>query len=754
MGEFLSHFFSTAGFLPHGQSFAWNSPLIWTYVVSDVVIALAYFSIPFGISYFLGKRRDMKSSLGFAFVSLFIFACGATHLASVWTLWHPDYWLDATLKAITAMASLGAAAALVPLVPRVLRMPSAAQMRSMIDQLEHQVAERRIAENALETLNDTLEQRVGERTKELLEINRRMEAEIESRKMIERALHNEKYRIQITLESIGDAVITADTAGKVTYLNPVAERMTGWTNAKASGRRVNEVFRVIDEATRQPVINLVDAVLASREPHRSTGSSHHRLIGRDGREAEIEQSAAPLFNHEKLLLGAVLVFHDVTEARKLASQMAHLANHDTLTDLPNRAYLNDKLDKTLMRAQREHKRAALMFIDIDHFKNVNDTLGHDIGDQLLLEIANRLRKVVRTTDIVCRQGGDEFIILLPEVNDKLAPADVARKVIEQIRSITQIGGHYLRVSGSVGIAVFPDDGVDAEVLTRNADSAMYHAKGAGRNNFQFFTRAMTEVVAERVRLEHNLRRAIERNEFVLHYQPKIALTDGRIIGAEVLLRWQHPTDGLISPGQFISAAEQSGLIREIGSWVLREACGQTLKWQSAGMAPVPMAVNLSAIQLHHEGFLEEVTTVLRELKLSPELLEFEVTESVSIHGEEKAVAWLETLRRMGVKLSIDDFGTGYSSLSYLKRLPIDTIKIDQSFIRDITTDPDDAAIITAIIRMAHSLRLNVIAEGVESQAQLDFLRKRNCNQVQGHFFSEPVPAEKFSELLMAQASPA
>jgi EAL domain-containing protein (putative c-di-GMP-specific phosphodiesterase class I) len=263
---------------------------------------------------------------------------------------------------------------------------------------------------------------------------------------------------------------------------------------------------------------------------------------------------------------------------------------------------------------------------------------------------------------------------------------------------------------------------------------------------------MTEVVAERMRLEHNLRRAVERNEFVLHYQPKIALCDGRIIGAEVLVRWRHPTEGLIAPGHFISAAEQSGLIKPIGSWVLREACTQNQAWQRAGMAPIPMAVNLSATQLHHEGFLEEVTAVLSELDMAPHLLEFEVTESVSIHGEEKAVTWLETLKEMGVRLSIDDFGTGYSSLSYLKRLPIDTIKIDQSFIRDITTDPDDAAIITAIIRMAHSLRLNVVAEGVETADQLAFLRRQNCNQVQGYYFSKPVPAEEFEQLLIAQAA--
>jgi diguanylate cyclase (GGDEF)-like protein len=472
-------------------------------------------------------------------------------------------------------------------------------------------------------------------------------------------------------------------------------------------------------------------------------------MNRAGLVYEIEESVAPLADHEKVL-GAVLVFHDVSEARKIANQMAHLANHDTLTDLPNRALLNDRLDKALHAARRDDKRLALMFLDIDNFKNINDSLGHDVGDQLLVEIAARLKAVVRSSDTISRQGGDEFIILLHEVCDKLAPAEVANKVLEAVSGIHHVGGHEVRVSASVGIAVYPDDGSDAESLTKCADSAMYHAKGMGRNNFQFFTRAMTQVVAERIRLENSLRRAIERDEFVLHYQPKVSLSSGRIIGAEVLLRWEHPDEGLVPPARFISTAEQSGLIRQIGSWVLREACRQSRAWQTLGMPAIPMAVNLSAIQLHHEGFLDEVTSVLRELRIAPHLLEFEVTESISIHGEEKAVAWLETLRDMGVKLSIDDFGTGYSSLSYLKRLPIDTIKIDQSFIRDITTDPDDAAIITAIIRMAHTLRLNVIAEGVETPEQLDFLRERKCNQVQGHFFSAPIPAQQFEELLLAQ----
>jgi diguanylate cyclase (GGDEF)-like protein/PAS domain S-box-containing protein len=568
----------------------------------------------------------------------------------------------------------------------------------------------------------------------------------------EALLQHEQQRSRLALQMTGDAVIATDCDGCVTYVNPAAERMTGWRSAEACGQPLGKVFRTVDEATGRRTVSPVDLALARSKVRKLRADVHTMLIHRDGAEFVIEENAEPLLDSEQNVRGAVLVFRDVGDARRIATEMARLASHDCLTGLPNRAHLHDCLRKALALTRRSGTRLALMYLDIDNFKNINDMLGHQVGDQLLVDIAARLQAVVRSSDTISRQGGDEFIILLPEVSDRLAPAEVAQKLLQTIGAISHVGSHEVRISASIGIAVCPDDGIDADTLTRNADSAMYHAKASGRNNFQFFTTEMTEVVAERLRLETSLRRAVERNEFVLHYQPKIALCDGRIIGAEVLIRWRHPTEGLIAPGRFISAAEQSGLINPIGSWVLREACAQNQAWQRAGMEPIPMAVNLSATQLHHEGFLEEVTAVLNEMDMAPHLLEFEVTESVSIHGEEKAVTWLETLKEMGVRLSIDDFGTGYSSLSYLKRLPIDTIKIDQSFIRDITTDPDDAAIITAIIRMAHSLRLNVVAEGVETADQLAFLRRQNCNQVQGYYFSKPVPAEEFEQLLIAQAA--
>jgi len=745
------HWSSSAGFAAHGASFLWMPSLLWTYAVSDALIGLSYCSIPFGIAYFMHRRAAFEFNWMYALAAAFLFSCGMTHFLAVWTMWRPDYYVEAGVRAATAVISAAAALTLYPLIPKILNLLRADQLRAVVRQLEHEVAERKLAEASIAAMNDSLEQRVQTRTRQLLDINRRMKEEIESRKRTELALSAEKQRAQITLASIGDAVIATGIDGEVTYLNPVAERMTGWSNEEAAGLPVDQVFRIVDEADQRPLTGTVRKVLDAPQRRDLFNPAQALLISRAGSRFPIEQSAAPLVDHEGTVFGAVLVFHDVSEARKLANEMAHQATHDDLTGLPNRSLLNDRLDKALSLAAREKSKLALMFLDLDHFKNVNDTLGHDVGDELLKKIARELQQVVRNSDTVSRQGGDEFIILLQGVNDKLAPAEVARKLIERVAAVQKIGPHEVHISGSIGISVFPEDGATAEVLTKNADSAMYHAKSLGRNNFQFFTRAMTEVVAERVQMEHSLRRAIEQQEFVLHYQPKIDLNDGHIIGAEALVRWDHPTMGLVSPARFIAVAEQSGLIRPIGSWVLREACRQTRVWQEAGMAPIRMAVNLSPLQLHHEGFLEDVTEVLREMDLDHRYLEFEVTESVALHGEEKAVSWLETLKGMGVRLSIDDFGTGYSSLSYLKRLPIDTIKIDKSFIRDITTDPDDAAIITAIIRMAHSLRLDVIAEGVETADQLDFLRDKDCNQVQGYFFSEPVPADAFEDLLLAQA---
>jgi diguanylate cyclase (GGDEF)-like protein/PAS domain S-box-containing protein len=747
MIDTLSQLFSSTGFMPHGHCYLWTPGLLWTYVAADTSIGLAFYSIPMALTYFVRKRADLQFNWIFKLFSMFILYCGTTHLIAVWTIWHPDYWLDAGVKAMTAVVSVITAIVLWPLLPKALKLPSTTQLQDAIDTLENEVAERKAVEAQLALLNATLEQRVAARTQELLEANRLLEAEIVSRTKVERTLYAEKERVQVTLKSISDGVITTDVERQVTYLNPVAERITGWSAAEAAGHAIQRVMHLINEHNGERMPCPVGLVVAYGHTRKMQGEII--LIDRHGNRHPVESAAAPMLDHDGKMLGTVLVLHDVTDARKAATRMTYLATHDVLTGLPNRTLLHDRLQHALALAERTQQRLAILFIDLDQFKNVNDSLGHDVGDRLLIEIGKRFCALVRRSDTVCRQGGDEFIILLPDISEEYGPAEVARKLLQSLSSLTHIGALEVRVGSSIGIAVYPDDGKDADTLIKHADLAMYHAKSAGRNGYQFFSHVMTEGASQRLFLENGLRHALDHGEFAVHYQPKIDLASGKIIGAEALLRWHHPAIGFIPPDQFIAIAEQSGLIRQIGSWVLWEACRQTRTWQLAGLRTLPIAINLSPVQLHQAGFLEEVASVLAELELSHSCLEFEVTESVSIHGQDSAIIGLKTLKEMGVRLSIDDFGTGYSSLSYLKRLPVDTIKIDKSFVRDITTDQDDAAIIKAIISMAHSLRLDVIAEGVETSEQQEFLCRHGCDQAQGYYYSQPVPAARFREMLAA-----
>lgn len=733
--------------MPHGHCYLWTPELLWTYIISDASIGVAFYSIPMALTYFVRKRTDLQFNWIFKLFSLFILFCGTTHLISVWTIWNPDYWLDASVTALTAIVSVATAIILWPLIPKALQLPSTAQLHEAVRLLEREVSDRKAVEAELASLNETLEQRVETRTGELREANIRLETEIASRIAVERALHLEKERAQVTLRSIGDGVITTDVDRHVTYLNPVAERLTGRSLADAAGLHIRQVLQLVNEHNGERTPCPIGLVITYGHTRKMLG--HTMVVDARGKEFPVETAAAPMLDFDGKMLGTVLVLHDVSEARKAANRMIYLATRDALTGLPNRSLLQDRLQHALAAATREGSRVAVLFIDIDQFKNVNDSLGHDVGDRLLVQISRRFCDIVRKSDTVCRQGGDEFIIVLPDVSEDYQPAEVARKLIDTLHSLNVVDGHEVRIGGSIGIAVFPEDGNDSEALIKHADLAMYHVKAAGRNGYQFFQASMTEGVSRRILLENGLRNAIENDEFVLHYQPKIDLATGRIIGAEALVRWHHPAMGLVRPDQFIPVAEQSGLIKRIGSWVLREACTQNRAWQLAGLPPIPMAINLSPAQLHQTGFLKDVVGVMQELELPHHSLEFEVTESISIHGQENAIAGLKTLKDMGVRLSIDDFGTGYSSLSYLKRLPVDTIKIDKSFVRDITTDRDDAAIIEAIISMAHSLRLDVIAEGVETADQQEFLRRHGCDQMQGYFYSEPVPADKFEELLAA-----
>jgi len=433
---------------------------------------------------------------------------------------------------------------------------------------------------------------------------------------------------------------------------------------------------------------------------------------------------------------------EVAERRLADQRVVHMAHHDALTGLPNRTLFADRVAQAIARAHRRDGRIAVLFLDLDRFKNVNDSLGHAIGDLLLTAVAERLTNCLREEDTAARLGGDEFIISLPDVSDAGEAARIAARILGELAKPFKITGHQLHADGSIGIALYPADGGNAETLMRNADTAMYHAKESGRANYQFFSAQMTERVSRRLSTETDLRRALERGEFFLHYQPLIDLGAGRISGAEALLRWPHTEQRCMSPAEFIPIAEDTGLIIPLGEWVLLEACSQAQAWQ-AQCPGLRISVNLSARQFRQKDLIGMIERVLGETGLAPALLELELTESMLMHHAEETIGILKRLDEMGVHLAIDDFGTGYSSLSYLKRFPIHSLKIDRSFVRDISSDPDDAAIVTAIVAMARSLNLSVTAEGVETEEQAAFLRSLACHQAQGYHFGHPMPSAEF-----------
>jgi diguanylate cyclase (GGDEF)-like protein/PAS domain S-box-containing protein len=565
------------------------------------------------------------------------------------------------------------------------------------------------------------------------------------RNTMDEELFVEKERAQVTLNSIGDAVVCTDISGNITFLNIVAERTTGWSRQEAVGRPMAEVLRILDTASRKiiadPMAMAVGLGRAGSLPLNCI------LVRRDGFEVPIEDSVAPIHDRKGKVIGAVIVFRDVSAARALALQISHSAEHDFLTGLPNRMLLHDRIRQAIALAPRHMKQVAVLFLDLDGFKHINDSLGHAIGDKLLQSIAKRLVDCVRGSDTVSRQGGDEFVVLLAEVQQSGDVASTARRMLRAVAAPHIIDQHELHVTTSIGVSVFPDDGHDAETLIKNADTAMYQAKEKGRQSYQFFKPAMNIRAVERQSIEESLRRALERHELTLHYQPKIKLRTGAIAGAEALIRWAHPTRGPVPPGQFISVAEDCGLILPIGSWALREACRQARVWADSGLPAVTMAVNVSAMEFRNEHFLENLFSVLDETGLDPKSLELELTESVLMKRAESATSILRTVRERGVQVAIDDFGTGYSSLSYLRKFPVDALKIDQSFIRQISTAGDDTAIVTAVIAMARSLKLRVVAEGVETLEELAFLRAHHCDEAQGYYFSRPLPAQEFAKLL-------
>src|ERR1700735_4689495 len=565
------------------------------------------------------------------------------------------------------------------------------------------------------------------------------------RKALDEALFDEKERAQVTLNSSGDAVICTDVTGKITFLNAVAQTMTCWSRQDAVGLPVSKVFRILDATSRETNPNPVEIAMRQNEiVHLPSGCL---LVRRDEREVPIEDSVAPIHNREGHATGAVIVFHDVSAAQAMALQMNHSAHHDFLTGLPNRMLLNDRLAQAIALAARHSGKVAVLFLDVDGFKHINDSLGHTVGDKLLKSISNRLLGCIRCSDTVSRQGGDEFIVLLSEVEKPEDAAITARKMLEGVANSHVVEQHDLHVTASIGVSVYPDDGLDSQTLIKNADTAMYQAKENGCHSYQFFKPAMNVRAVERQSIEEGLRRALDRQEFALHYQPKIDLMTGVITGAEALIRWTHPIRGAVSPADFIPVAEDCGLILPIGKWVLREACMQARAWVKAGLPIGSMAVNISALEFRDEGFLDGVFAILGETGLDPSFLELELTESVLMKRADFTASVLQSLRAKGMRLAVDDFGTGYSSLSYLPRFPLDALKIDQSFVRQISLETEDTSIVAAVISMGRSLKLRVIAEGVETQQEFAFLKAQHCDEAQGYYFSRPVSAKDFAELL-------
>ncbi|MGA2569912.1 MAG: EAL domain-containing protein [Terracidiphilus sp.] len=565
------------------------------------------------------------------------------------------------------------------------------------------------------------------------------------RKMNEEILFNEKERAQATLNCIADALICTDMSGNITFFNPIAGGMMGWSLQEAVGRHLTEAFRIVDATTRKAILDPM--AKAASEDLTGKLPLNCVLIHRDGHEVFIEDSVGPIHDREGKVTGAVIVFRDVSVARAQSEQMIHLAEHDPLTGLPNRLLFCDRVGQAISLARRHGGRAAVLFLDLDGFKHINDSLGHAAGDEFLKSVANRLLNCVRAPDTVSRQGGDEFVLLLQDVQRPEDAAATARRVLQAVAELHLTDHCESHVTASIGVSLYPDDGLDAEALIKNADIAMYQAKKNGRQSYQFFNRDLNVPKAQDESIEESLRRALERNELTLHYQPKVNLKTGAITGAEALSRWIHPTRGTIPPGQFIPIAEKSGLILPIGAWVFGEACTQARAWADAGMPAKTMAVNVSGAEFQSGSFLDGLFAALSKTGLDPGSLELDVTESVLMNHPDRTAFILKILKDRGVQVSVDNFGTGNSSLSSMQKLPVNALKIDRSFVRQITTAPGGTTTVEAFISMGRRLKLRVIAQGVETAQDLEFLWAHDCDEAQGNFFSRPVPPEQLAKLL-------
>lgn len=556
-------------------------------------------------------------------------------------------------------------------------------------------------------------------------------------------LQSSETRVRAVVDCVDQGILVINEKGIIESFNPAAERIFGYAARDAIGKNIASL--IIEPSGEAQTNNY-----RSTEPAAIIGEEREATgLHKDGSSFPVDLRMSEMRLEERhLFIGTV---RDITERKEAEQRILHLATHDVLTSLPNRVLLYDRINQAITQAHRSGNCVGVIFVDLDKFKVVNDSLGHDTGDLLLQAVAAKLSMTLRETDTVARQGGDEFIIVVPGLGHPEDTAVIAQKLLASLSEPFMVKTYELHTGASIGISIYPHDGEDVATLMKNSDTAMYHAKESGRNNYQFFAAQMNVIAAERLLLETNLRHALERDEFLLYYQPIVLCGSGDVVGAEALLRWQQPELGWVSPAKFIPVAEDTGLIGPLGEWVFKTACLQVKAWLDAGYATPRVAINLSTRQFRQGNLIEVIAQTISEAGIEARHVEVEITESLLMERADEAVSKLQALSNMGIRISIDDFGTGYSSLSYLKRFPIDKLKIDQSFVRDVASDPDDAAIVVAIIAMAHSLDVKVVAEGVETVEQYDFLRQHGCDECQGYYFSKPLPARDVAKQLPKHA---
>lgn len=849
MQELMQFLFGSADLMPHGNCFLWRPGLLWLTVIANTVIALAYFSIPIALLYFVYRRKDVEFKGIFLLFSLFIFACGATHILHVVTIWRPVYGLSGLVDALTALVSVVAAVTLWPLIPKALMIPSPSELLKANNRLQEEIRYHRETQQKLERLNQDLD-----RTVELLQASNRAYQDSEERF---------KHVVNVTPAAIYTLTFTGDAAHpfRTTFVSEAFTRITGFepsdwyrndalwierlhpedrkqtiqlvnqllietgqlnhqyrfrdkqghyrwihdksilirtgdgkvdevfgawmditenkqaeeelrlaaitfdslqgimiTDADANILRVNQAFTTVTGYSAEEVLGKNPRILHSDlhndifyEDLWQQLTSEGRFEGeiwdrrKDGAIFPIWQCITAVRNGHGETTHYVAVFTDLSEKKKFEEYISQLAFYDPLTDLPNRRLLLERIEQILVQAKRKNTYAAILYMDLDRFKVLNDSLGHQVGDQLLIQVASRLKNSIREEDTPTRLGGDEFVILINSDTRSLEEAtqkilNLAEKIMRVLNEPYVLNGNEHYFSSSMGITLFSGQSqFDATELLQQADTAMYRSKEKGRNTISFFDQSMQEAADQRLQIENSLRIAIEQRQFELYFQPQVN-RDGHYVSAEALIRWNHPDKGLILPNEFISVAEETGLIQQIGVWVIEEACRWMHHWRCNGIDLDYLAVNVSASQFRQKEFVSRVRESVTQADIAPECLMIEITESVLMQDIDDTVAKMKALTDLGVRIAIDDFGTGYSSLAYLTQFPLKQLKIDQRFVRSIENDLNSAVIVETILAMASNLGLKVVAEGVETERQLGFLMEKGCDTFQGYYFSKPVTA--------------